>query len=134
MNESDDKYECQLVEIAILVNFCSLRVNSFKNHFSFGQENKDFGIYNEEIIDVSILTLEEEESIRSCESEKTRDFNVVYMGNFRNGKNTKFHNIHGGARMSYREYHNLKKGYFIQHTDKSKPRDPRSNNTKTLQK
>ncbi|GFH47727.1 hypothetical protein CTEN210_04202 [Chaetoceros tenuissimus] len=78
----------------------------------------------------AMLTPEEEESIRSCNSEKMRDFNVVYMGNFRNGRNTEFHNTYGGARMSYRDYHNIKKGFFIQHTDASKPKDPRSNNTK----
>ena len=78
----------------------------------------------------AMLTMEEEESIRSCKSEKTRDFNVVYMGNFRNGENTKFNHVYGGARMSYRKYHNPTKGYLIQHRDELKPRDPSSNNTK----
>lgn len=67
------------------------------------------------------LTMEEEESIRSCRAETERDFNVVYTGNFRSGLNSEFHEFHGGARYSYLEHHNPSKKIIIQENHSPKP-------------
>jgi len=69
----------------------------------------------------TILTTKEEESIRSCQAETEREFNVVYMGNFRSGTNSEFHKKFGGARSSYEDYHNESKKIFIQDKHKRKP-------------
>lgn len=61
-----------------------------------------------------ILTLEEEESIQSCKAETEREFNVVYIGNFRSGRNSAFHERHGGARHSYLKHHNTTQKVIIQ--------------------
>ena len=49
------------------------------------------------------LTEKEVADIQSCaaESEQIRPFANVYIGNFRNGLNSEFHSIHGGARKGF---------------------------------
>ena len=77
----------------------------------------------------TVLTLEEEESIRSCQAENQRDFNVVYMGNFRSGRNAEFHKIHGGARESYKKHHNASEHTIVQTNLEPKPIGQLANGT-----
>ena len=63
------------------------------------------------------LSKAEEAAIASCNDEADRPLNVVYVGNFRSGKNTPFHNQHGGARSSYKDFHNASEGIVILHKD-----------------
>lgn len=67
-----------------------------------------------------VLTLEEEASIRSCQAETERNFEVAYMGNFRSGKNDEWHKTHVGARKAYKKYHNSKQ-IIIQGKKEKKP-------------
>jgi len=46
---------------------------------------------------------------------------VVYIGNFRSGRNSDFHERHGGARRSYRKYHNTTQKIIVQNADVPKP-------------
>mmetsp|Transcript_23628 Transcript_23628/g.33738 ORF Transcript_23628/g.33738 Transcript_23628/m.33738 type:complete len:508 (+) Transcript_23628:735-2258(+) len=69
----------------------------------------------------TILTLEEEESIQSCKADTEREFNVVYIGNFRSGRNSDFHERHGGARHSYLEHHNTTQKIIVQNANDPKP-------------
>ena len=68
-----------------------------------------------------VLTLEEEESIQSCKAETEREFNVVYIGNFRSGLNSDFHERHGGARHSYLKHHNTTQKIIVQEANDPKP-------------
>jgi len=66
------------------------------------------------------LSPEEEAAIASCEAETnlhSRPVKVVYAGNFRSGRNSAFHEKHGGARMSYMSFHDPEEGFFMMEKD-----------------
>ena len=71
------------------------------------------------------LSSQEEEDIRSCRADdqqlSSREFNVVYIGNFRSGINKEFKWKWGGARRSYEKLHDPSKGYIFQSGEKPKP-------------
>ncbi|KAG7364559.1 exostosin family protein [Nitzschia inconspicua] len=51
------------------------------------------------------LSPHQQEEIATCEAETKRKFFVTYVGNGRSGRNSKFHQVFGGARGSYFSFH-----------------------------
>ncbi len=64
-----------------------------------------------------VLSRQEEDAIASCQADtdlRNRPIQALYVGNMRNGLNTKFHDQHtGGARMAYESLHDPEAGLIF---------------------
>jgi len=92
-------------------------VAALSGHFPKMNIDKDQGLIAPTVTSIQ-LAQKEQDFIANCDADTDplrRPFNVVYVGNFRNGKNLDFNEAHGGgARKAYQKFHNPEEGFVIQ--------------------
>ena len=84
-----------------------ISIAALSARFNQIDEDRDQGLMPPASTAIS-LSFKQEEEIRSCEAESKRDFKMLYVGNYRNGKNFNHNAKHGGARLSYQKLHDNK--------------------------